>query len=190
MSAVKALLKDGRTVEFVLTSDPPAGGMKKTYFSPDRSYVVQFFHDQSTGSDPQRLARLEAILGKFNPTTPQSQGGAAGGSQTSAEYFQRLFCWPVGIVVKPEIGIVAPTYPSTYFFASGPFKGREKEGRWFSSPKLRKMLPDDERGSWINYFKLCILMARAVRRLHMAGLAHRTSRQRTCWSTPPWVRAS
>ena len=34
------------------------------------------------------------------------------------------------------------------------------------------MLPDDERGTWINYFKLCILMTRAVRRLHAAGLAH------------------
>jgi hypothetical protein len=172
MTVMKATLKDGRTVEFDLVPDPPAGGMKKTYFSPDRTYVVQFFHDHTTGQDPQRLARLDFILGKYNPTIPEAEGGARGGSKTSAEYFKKLFCWPTGIVVQPDIGIVSPTYPSNYFFAKGPFKGLEKEGRWFTSLRLRGMLPDDERGTWINYFKLCILMTRAVRRLHAAGLAH------------------
>jgi hypothetical protein len=172
MNVQKATLKDGRVVEFVLVGDPPAGGMKKTYFSPDKSYVVQFFHDHSAGQDPQRLARLDFILGKYNPTISEAEGGARGVTKTAAEYFKRLFCWPTGIVVQPDIGIVAPTYPSNYFFAKGPFKGLEKEGRWFTSSRLRGMLPDEERGTWINYFKLCILMTRAVRRLHAAGLAH------------------
>jgi hypothetical protein len=172
MTVTKATLKDGRTVEFVYTNDPPAGGMKKTYFSPDRSYVVQFFHDHTTGQDPQRLARLDFILGKYNPTVPEAEGGAYGVTTASAEYFKKLFCWPTGIVVQPDIGIVAPTYPSNYFFGKGPFKGLEKEGRWFTSLRLRGMLPEEERGTWINYFKLCILMTRAVRRLHAAGLAH------------------
>lgn len=172
MTATKATLKDGRVVDFVYTDDPPAGGMKKTYFSPDRSYVVQFFHDHTTAQDPQRLSRLESILGKYNPTIPEAEGGAHGVTTSSAEYFKKLFCWPTGIVVQPEIGIVAPTYPSNYFFSKGPFKGLEKEGRWFTSMRLRGMLPEEERGTWINYFKLCILMTRAVRRLHAAGLAH------------------
>src|ERR1019366_9758854 len=30
----------------------------------------------------------------------------------------------------------------------------------------------EELGPWINYFKLCIAMSRAVRRMHVAGLAH------------------
>jgi hypothetical protein len=172
MTAAKATLKDGKTLDFIITSDPPAGGMKKTYFTPDRSQVVQFYHDPSTANDPQRLARLEAILTRFNPTIPESQGGARGANQVTADYFKKLFCWPTGIVVKPEIGIVAPTYPSNYFFATGQWQGKEKEGRWFSSPKLRKYLPKEELGTWINYLKLCILMSRAVRRLHQAGLAH------------------
>jgi hypothetical protein len=172
MTATKAILKDGRTLEFEIKSDPPAGGMKKTYFSPDRAYVVQFYHDQAVGNDPQRMSRLEAILTRFNPTVPESHGGARGTSEVSAEYFKKLFCWPTGIVLKPEVGIVAPTYPSNYFFASGPWQGKEKNGKWFSSPKLRKHLPTAERGPWINYFRLCILMARAIRRLHQAGLAH------------------
>ncbi|MFO1429565.1 MAG: serine/threonine protein kinase [Candidatus Competibacteraceae bacterium] len=170
-SIEKATLADGKTVEFELVSDPPEGGMKKTYFSPDRAYVVQFYKDQSAAVDPQRLARLDAIVGKYNPTILKSAGGNAP-TFASAEYFSKLFCWPMGIVVNPALGIIAPTYPSNYFFASGPFQGKEKQGLWFLGPKVRKLLPEAERGSWIDYFKLTILMARAVRRLHMAGLAH------------------
>jgi hypothetical protein len=162
MSRKTATTKDGRTVEFIYVDDPPSGGMKATYFSPDRSYVVQFFHDQATANDPNRLKRLEAVVGKYNPTNDPKNG----------DYWKRLFCWPTAIVVKPTVGIVAPCYPSYFFFESGPFKGKEKEGRWFSSPKLRNLLPERERGTWVNYFQICILIARAVRRLHVAGLAH------------------
>jgi len=172
MSIVTATLRDGRRLDYVLVDDPPAGGMKKTYFSPDKSYVVQFFHDQNAGMDPQRLARLDAILTRYNPTVSDAQGGAQGGSEVAAEYFRNLFCWPTGIVEKPEIGIVAPAYPPNFFFATGPFQGNEKQGRWFTSPKLRKMLPAEERGNWLGYFMMCILITRAVRRLHSAGLAH------------------
>src|SRR5829696_2200772 len=102
MTLMKATLKDGRVLDYILTDDPPAGGMKKTYFSPDRSYVVQFFHDQSAKIDPQRLTRLEYILGKYNPTIPTEAGGAKGSTPTSAEYFKKLFCWPIGIITQPE----------------------------------------------------------------------------------------
>jgi hypothetical protein len=172
VSVMKATLMDGRQVDYVHTNDPPAGGMKKTYFSPDRSYVVQFFHDQSAAQDPHRLTRLESILSKYNPTLPQDAGGSSGATKASADYFKGLFCWPTAIVTNPGIGIMAPVYPSDFFFASGPFKGNEKNGKWFSSPKLRKLLPEPERGPWINYLKLGILLSRAVTRLHMAGLAH------------------
>ena len=162
MTRKSATLKDGRTVEYVEVPDPPAGGMKKTYFSPDKSYVVQFFHDLSAATDANRHARLDAVLGRFNPTADPEAG----------DYWKKLFCWPTGIVAKPTLGIVAPAYPASYFFETGPFKGKEKKGKWFSSPKLRNYLPAPERGTWANYFQLCILLARAVRRLHQAGLAH------------------
>jgi hypothetical protein len=162
MKTEKAELSDGRTVEYVVVPDPPAGGMKCTYFGPDRSYVVQFYHDASLGKDPARRARLDAVLGKFNPTTDSEVGG----------YWSRLFCWPSGVVVKPRLGIVCPAYPPNFFFKSGPFKGKDKEGTWFVLPRPRRMLPPEERGTWVNYFAICILIARAVRRLHQAGLAH------------------
>lgn len=162
MKIERAILNDGRTIEFVVADDPPAGGMKVTFFTPDRSQVVQFYHDQQAARDPQRLARLEAVLGRFNPTLDPVHG----------DYWRGLFCWPTGIVVQPAFGLVAPAYPPNYYFAAGPFKGKEKEGRWFTSPRLRRMLPVQERGDWLSYFQLCILVARAVRRLHQAGLAH------------------
>lgn len=162
MSKRIATLKDGRTAEYLEVTDPPEGGMKRTYFGPDHSYVVQFFKDASAAHDMTRIARLEAVIGRFNPTLDAKTG----------DYFKRLFCWPTGIVVKPFLGVVCPSYPANYFFESGPWSGKEKEGRWFSSAKLRNYLPEQERGTWLNYFQICILIARAVRRLHSAGLAH------------------
>lgn len=162
MTRKTAQLKDGRPIEYVEVPDPPAGGMKKVFFAPDKSYVVAFFHDQQAATDANRHARLDAVLGRFNPTNDAETG----------EYWKKLFCWPTGVVTKPTLGVVAPTYPAHFFFETGPFKGKEKKGKWFSSPKLRGYLPEGERGTWVNYFQLCIMLARAVRRLHQAGLAH------------------
>lgn len=162
MTTRTAMLKDGRTVKYEEVSDPPAGGMKKVYFTPDRSEVVAFFHDPQAAADANRHARLDAVLGRYNPTTDPETG----------DYWKRLFCWPTGVVTKPMLGIVAPAYPSNYFFETGPFKGKEKKGKWFSSPKLRAYLPEVERGTWLNYFQIGIQMARAISRLHLAGLAH------------------
>jgi len=167
-----AKLSDGTTIDYIETDTPPSGTMKKTYFTPDRSQVVQFFLDQSVGKDKDREARLRAILGKYNATLAHTEGGSIGTTEQSADYFRKLFCWPTGIVVEPEIGIVAPTYPDNFFFASGQWKGQEKKGRWFQSAKLRPHLPKEERGDWMKYLSICIYMARAIRRLHQAGLAH------------------
>lgn len=162
MSTVEtATLKDGRTVKY-LSDVIGEGGMKRVHFTADRSSVVCFFKDQAAAGDPQRLARLDAVVGRYNPTLDPKTGG----------YWKNLFCWPTDIVVRPGLGLLAPAYPANFFFGSGPWRGKEKEGRWFYSPKLSKMLPDAERGTWQSYLAICVLMARAVRRLHQAGLAH------------------
>jgi hypothetical protein len=161
MSTLTATLTDGRKVPY-LADMIGEGGMKRVFFTADRSSVVCFFKDQGLRSDPNRMRRLQAILGKFNPTTDTEVGG----------YFRNLFCWPTGIVVSPQFGVMTPAYSKNFFFAQGPWQGKEKEGRWFSSPKLRKMLPAAERGHWANYLQVCLLMARAVRKLHLTGLAH------------------
>lgn len=163
----KATLLDGHQVEYVVDPDKTmGGGMKLVFFTPDKSSVVCFFKAEKP--DPTRRNRLEAVIGKFNPTT-----------QNNGEYWKRLFCWPTAIVQSPErgLGIMCPTYPKNFFFDDGPWKGKEKEGTWFSGrtgggKPFREMMPEPERGTWINYFSLCIQMARAIRRLHQAGLAH------------------
>jgi serine/threonine protein kinase len=175
MATATATLKDGRTIEY-LPEVLGEGAMKDVYITPDRKSVVCFYKDPNAGTDPVRRQRMEAILGKYNPTVPRAQGGAAA-SDVDAGYYRALYCWPTDIVVKPRYGFVAPTYPSNFFFHSGPdfLKNKEKNGIRFSREKnramLKKFLPD-ELGTWINYFRFCIQMARAVMRLHMAGLAH------------------
>ena len=64
----EAILEDGRAIPYIITDDPPRGGMKHTYFAPDRSYVVQFFNDPLASSDEYLRARIQAILGPYNPT--------------------------------------------------------------------------------------------------------------------------
>ena len=170
-----AILKDGRTIEY-LPDLLGEGAMKDVYITPDRKSVVCFYKNASAGKDPLRRLRLEAILGKYNPTLTRSQGGATS-SEVDARYYLSLFCWPTDIVVKPRFGFVAPTYPSNFFFQSGPefLKGKEKNGNRFIHEKnralLKKYLPA-ELGTWINYLRFCIHMTRAVNRLHKAGLAH------------------
>ena len=94
----EAVLADGRKIPYVITDDPPRGGMKYTYFAPDKSYVVQFFNDREAAQDMNIRQRLEAIIGKYNPTRSESEGGAPGNSKAMAEYFSRSFCWPTDIV--------------------------------------------------------------------------------------------
>src|ERR1035437_9583329 len=112
MTLATATLSDGRTGDFI----PEAigdGAMKVVYFTPDRKSVVCLYKDAAMGSDPLRLQRLEKVLGRFNPTVPRGRGGAAQ-TEAEADYFLGLYCWPTAIVVKPGLGIVAPTYPANF----------------------------------------------------------------------------
>jgi hypothetical protein len=175
MSTETARLKDGRSVKFV--PEPIGdGAMKEVFFTEDRSSVVCFYKDPAAANDTVRMRRLDAILGRFNPTVLRDAGGAAY-VPTEAAYFQNLFCWPTGIVTSPRFGILTPAFPSNYFFASGPdfIRGREKNGMRFIGRKNRRLLEEHapaELGDWRNYLALCIRLARAVTRLHMTGLAH------------------
>jgi serine/threonine protein kinase len=156
-----ATLDNGQLIEY-LPEVIGEGGMKRVHFTPDHKSVVCFFKDSEIGHDPQRRARLQNIVGPFNPTTDPTVG----------QYWSELFCWPTGIVVKPEIGVVVPTYAANFFFGEGNFKGKEKQASWFTSPKLRRFLPASELGDWLKYLHISTRLARAVRRMHSAGLAH------------------
>ena len=167
-NTIKITATDGSTVEYV-DQIIGVGGMKDVYFSPDKSYVVAFFRDKQ---DSNARDRLQNITGIYRERIFNQQGG---------DYWKDLYCWPTKIVEhNGKLGLVSPTYHNHFFFAIGSvnndsfnIKGKEKEGKWFASAKNQnKILAKEERGDWFKYFRICISISRAVRRLHAAGLAH------------------
>jgi len=157
-ATVKVKATDGSVVEYA-DNVIGEGGMKTAHFSPDKSYVVLFYKEKQ---DYTAKERLENIIEKYNPTLDAGYG----------DYWKNLYCWPTKIIAQNRLGIVVPTYPKHFFFEAGFQKGKEKEGKWFASPKLRKLLDPSEKGSWLSYFQISILISRAVRRMHTSGLAH------------------
>lgn len=154
---VKITADDGSAVQFI-HENPKRGAMKDVYFSPDRSYVVAFYRDPQDSNSRSRLAN---IVGSYREKLFQGQAGA---------YWNELFCWPTKTVEHDgRVGVVVPAYSRKFFFKSG----GEKSGKWFTSAKVRKKsLDPSERGDWRGYIAISIKIARAARRLHMAGLAH------------------
>ncbi|MCQ2218119.1 MAG: kinase [Paludibacteraceae bacterium] len=176
---IKLTATDGSKVEFV-DEIKGQGAMKDVYFSPDKSYVVGFFRDKQ---DANAKDRLQNITGIYRERIFNQEGG---------EYWKNLFCWPTKMVEwNGKIGIVCPTYQSHFFFSSGKFQGKEKEGKWFASAKLRnKFLTESEKGTWLTHYHMCIQIARAVKRLHSAGLAHSDLSYKNVLVDPETGRAS
>ena len=146
-----------------------SGAMKDVYFAPDRSYVIGFFREHQS---PAARERLRVICEDYREGIFNQIGGA---------YWRDLFCWPTGVVeCEGRVGVVVPAYAPHFFFTHGSanndmlgIKGREKEGKWFASANNQaRFLDPRERGHWLNYLRICVCIARAVRRLHAAGLAH------------------
>lgn len=167
-NVVRITAHDGTPVEFV-EEVKGAGGLKDCYFSPDRSYAVLFFRDpvDANGRD-----RLKSIVGRY-------RDGIF--SQTGGDYWNNVYCWPQRTVEwNGKFGITTPLYAKHFFFEHGSknndmlkIAGREKEGKWFASANNRnKFLDPRELGNWATHLRVCLLIARAVRRMHMAGLAH------------------
>jgi len=173
---LKATCSDGRVVEFDGASPIGQGGEKVVFFSKDKREVICFF---MAGLEDrfERRRRIEKILSGFNPTT-----GANG------DFWKKYFCWPTHLVdgdraipktflkehqiVDPPLAVVSPTYRSTFFFKNTLGKTVEGNGKWFTSERCRKLVPVEYQGGFQDYLRVCIRMARAVRRMHFAGLAH------------------
>lgn len=147
------------------------GGMKDVYFSPDRSYVVAFYRD---AQDFNSRERLRKIVTDYYNSFFNREGGS---------YYRDLYCWPTDMVeADKKVGLIVPCYNQNFFFKKGYaandlIKGKEKEGKWFASPKFRNKqfalrLDEAELGNWLSYFQICVNIARGVKRLHAAGLAH------------------
>lgn len=174
---IKCHTVDGRAIEFV-DEVIGSGAMKDVYFSPDRSYVVCFFSKEKNKFYGSKVA-LEQQKDRLKEIVGNKWNGIFNG--VGGDYWKNIFCWPDGLVEYNDLlGITAPTYKKYYFFSYGSknndflkIKGKEKEGKWFASANNQnRFLDEREKGSWLNYLKICILISRAVRRMHAAGLAH------------------
>lgn len=161
---------DGTVVEYV-DEIIGQGGMKDVYFSPDKSYVIARYREKQ---DYASIDRLETIVGDYRKKIFEQPGG---------DYWKDHYCWPEKLIKNVDgsfVGIKVPTYAAHYFFEHGSInndmlelKGSEKEGKWFASANLRsRHLDEREKGDWFSHLRVCLRIARAVRRMHAAGLAH------------------
>ncbi|SEW52111.1 helix-hairpin-helix domain-containing protein [Chitinophaga arvensicola] len=168
---VQSVINAGKTYQYVDNGEPMRGGMKDVYFSPDKSYVVAFYREQQDYASRERLRK---IVTDYYNSFFNREGG---------DYYKELYCWPTDMVeAGAKVGLVVPCYHSNFFFKKGYaandlIKGKEKEGKWFASPKFRNKqftlrLDEAELGNWLSYFQICVNIARGVKRLHAAGLAH------------------
>jgi serine/threonine protein kinase len=169
--SVISIINAGKTYQYVDNGEPMRGGMKDVYFSPDKSYVVAFYRDTQDFNSKERLKK---IVTQYFDSFFNKEGGA---------YYKDLYSWPTDVVeADKKIGIVVPCYNKNFFFKKGYasndlIRGKEKEGKWFASPKFRNKqfslrLDESELGNWLSYFQICVNISRGVKRLHSAGLAH------------------
>ncbi len=168
---VKSIIDTTKTYQYLDNGEPMRGGMKDVFFSADRTYVVALFRDVQDFNSRERLKKIATT---YRESFFNKEGG---------EYYKTLFCWPYDVVEKDkQIGIIVPTYDKKFLFQKGYatqdlIKGKEKEGKWFASPKFRNKqfalrLDDSELGTWLNFFQIAVNISRGVKRMHAAGLAH------------------
>lgn len=169
---VTSIIDNNKSYQYVDQGSPSAaGGMKDIYFSPDKSYVVGFYR---APQDFNSIERLKKIVTTYYDRFFNNAAGI---------YYKELYSWPTDVVkYNNRIGIIVPCYNKNFFFKKGyalndVLKGQDKEGKWFASPLFRvsvskSKLDSSELGTWLSYFQIGVNIARGVKRLHAAGLAH------------------
>jgi serine/threonine protein kinase len=168
---VKSII-NGATYQFVDNGEPKSGTAKNVYFSPDRKYVVAIFKEKQ---DFNQKERLKNIVTKYLKQIQTKDAGQY--------YLDEIYRWPTDIIEhKDKTGLIVPIYHPKFFFKKGYgtndlIKGEEKNGKWFAGAKFRnRMFPlsldQQELGKWLNYFQVCVNLARGVKKMHQMGLSH------------------
>ena len=171
VKSAPSIITPGKVYQYVDNGEPMRGGMKDVYFSPDKSYVVAFYRDKQDFNSRERLTK---IVTQYYDSFFNREGG---------NYYKNIYSWPTDIVqLNHQIGLIVPTYNKNFFFKKGyanneGIRGKEKQGLWFASAKFRHKqfnlrLDESELGNWLSYFQITVKIARGVKRLHAAGLAH------------------
>ncbi len=175
MGTVTVRLTDGRTLHL---DDTPvgSGAEKRVFLTRDRHYAVGFFFG-SLADRRERVDRLTRIIATYNPAL-----GAHG------DYWTPYFSWPVAMVdgpnavpesfarrqqlVWPPLGVVTPVYRPAFYFTDRFGTRQEKEVKWFTGGKASRFVPPEEQGTLLGRLQVAVRLARAIRRMHFAGLAH------------------
>ena len=67
---VTAVLEEGSplgsTLDFVVDANAPRGGMKHTFFTPDRKYAVQFFNDPRDEKSCESVSYISRLCDQNN----------------------------------------------------------------------------------------------------------------------------
>ncbi|OJV22443.1 kinase [Dyadobacter sp. 50-39] len=169
--SVKSIIND-KTYQYIDNGEPKSGTAKNVYFSPDRKYVVAIFKEKQ---DFNQKERLKNIVTKYLNQIESKDAGQY--------YLEEIYRWPTDIVeLNDKIGLIVPIYKPKFFFQTGYssndlIKGEEKNGKWFAGAKFRNKqfplsLDSTELGKWLNYFQVCVNLARGVKKLHQMGLSH------------------
>lgn len=169
--SVTSIIEPSKKYQYVDNGDPMRGGMKDVYFSPNKLYVVAIYRDKQ---DFNSIERLKTIVTTYYNSFFNREGG---------DYYKELYSWPTDVISENgRTGIIVPCYSKNFFFAKGYenielLKGKEKQGKWFASAKFRSptsklKIDKSELGNWLSYFQVGVNIARGVKRLHSAGLAH------------------
>ncbi len=168
MTIRRVVATDGSPVDYddrVIAS----GQKKDCCLCKDGQSVLLWFRDSLDARD---VERLQAVIGSYRDRL--FRGSSAG-------YWRQLMCWPDRMVeVNGRWGITAPRYPASFNFEYGSrnddalkLRGKEKQGYWFVSLKHRtRTLDPRELGDWKRSLRMALRLARAVRRIHAAGLVH------------------
>jgi len=168
---VKSII-NGASYQYVDTGEPKSGTAKNVYFSPDKKYVVAIFKEKQ---DFNQKERLRNIVTKYLNQIQTKDAGQY--------YLEEIYRWPTDIIEhNGKTGLIVPIYNSKFFFKKGYstndlIKGEEKNGKWFAGAKFRNKqfplsLDQSELGKWLNYFQVCVNLARGVKKMHQMGLSH------------------
>jgi serine/threonine protein kinase len=168
---VKSIIT-GAAYQYVDNGEPKSGTAKNVYFSPDKKYVVAIFKEKQ---DFNQKERLKKITSDYLNRIKKNEGGDY--------YLDEIYRWPTDVIeTNGKTGIIVPIYNAKFFFKKGYatqdlIRGEEKNGKWFAGAKFRNRqfplsLDASELGKWLNYFQVCVNLARGVKKMHQMGLSH------------------
>ena len=141
--------------------------MADVYFSSDRRYILSLRHNQVRHQewDNKQIEQVKILIDEYAKLISKYAKG---------EYWRDLFNYPLAHVEwNGRFGVILPTFNKQFFFERGRFQGKEKEGKWFASAKLRnRFIEAEHKGTWNNYFLICLKIAQITKLLHQVGLVY------------------